>query len=435
MKSDDQLVRIRQLEKENDQLQRSVKELSILNEIATAIGSTTTLDRIIDLIIEKCVKHCNVEQAAVMLLDDEEEERPFKTMVRKADRSVNMLPFRLDEQLTGWTLKHKKPLLVNNFETDERFKYLSGRELPVASLLSIPLMLKGRLIGLITVFNKKHGQHFDSNDQRLLSIISAQSAQVIENARLHDQEQTLLKMEHEYRLASEIQNKLLPKCSPDCPGYEVAGISHPAQVVGGDYFDFIPMDANTMAVCLGDISGKGLPAAMLMSNLQAAIRAQTSLNPSPDACLEKSNRLLYQNTDHSKFATLFYGILDIKNHQMCFSNAGHNRPLFFHQAQEPVCLETAGIALSLIEETSYKQDQIRFEPGDLLLIYSDGITEAINTEYEEFGEERLTALIGANRSDPADELMKKIILAVESHAGSQPQADDMTIVVIRRKPS
>lgn len=424
---------LQDLENEVKRLRMAVEELSILNEIATAIGSTLSLDRIIDLIIQKCVRHMNVEQAAVMILDEKESGKPFKTMVRMADKTNHMMPYRLDEQLTGWMLKNQKPLRINDFLKDDRFRSFADKDLPIRSMLSVPLMLKGRMTGLVTLFNKKSPEGFPEEDQRLMSIIAAQSAQVIENARLYEEEQALLRMQEEYRLASEIQNKLLPMTSPDIEGYDILGVAHPAQIVGGDYFDLITIDDHRLVVCLGDISGKGLPAAMLMANLQATIRAQVLLNPLPTDCLESSNRLLYQNTDSFKFATLFYGILDTKKNELCYSNAGHNLPILFSPDKEPVTLATSGLALSFVEKTEYEEGRIIFNPGDLLLIYSDGITESMNAHSEEFGEDQLIRIVQSSASNSSGELSKEIVSAVLKHAGEQPQSDDMTMIIIRRE--
>lgn len=425
-------ARVFQLEQENTRLRRALEELSVLNEIATAISSTLTLDQIVDLIVQKCIKHLKVEQAAVMLLTASKDDHAFQTMIRRADTTADILPYRLDSQLTGWMLRNQKPLLINNFLEDERFNAVVDNNFPIRSLLSVPLTAKGQMIGLLTVFNKKSEEGYTSNDQRLLSIIATQSAQVIENARLLEEEQALIQMQKEMQMAHDIQIKLLPKESPKLPGYDIAGISIPAQVVGGDYFDFIPIDENKLAFAVGDVSGKGLPAALLMANLQATIRGQTLLKPSAKDCLTRSNKLMYLSTDRQKFATLFYGIIDIENHEICYSNAGHNRPILFRENSLPLSLEAAGIVLSFLEDYSFKEGTLNFNQNDLLLIYSDGITEAMNKAGEDFGEERLEALVNEHKMVSAQEIINKVIRAVNEHAKDRSQMDDMTLVAIKR---
>lgn len=421
-----------QLKEENLRLRQAVEELSVINEIATAISSTFSIEKIVDLMVQKCVKHLKVEQAAVMLLDEKGGEHPFKTMIRKVDTSGEMLPFRFNEQLTGWMLKNRKPLLINDFPNDDRFRTVSEGIFPITSLLSVPLMLKGRMIGLLTAFNKKAEGKFNIEDQRLFSIIAAQSAQVIENARLYEEEQELMKINEQVRLASEIQTGLLPKESPQIKGYDIAGASYPAQIVGGDYFDFISVDEKQWAICLGDVCGKGLPAAMLMANLQATIRGHAFIDSSPKLCLQRANHLLHHSTDSNKFATMVFGILEADKDRFVYANAGHNRPMHFSLKKEPVYLETAGIALSFLEHFTYDQGTVVFQPDDVLVIFSDGIPEAINNKEEEYGEKRMLDLISRYLTVSSFELIQKIVQDVQTYVGDTPQFDDMTLVVIKK---
>jgi sigma-B regulation protein RsbU (phosphoserine phosphatase) len=423
---------ISRLQKENQRLRRALEELAILNEIAVAINSALSLDRILESIIQKCTKHLAVEQAAVLLLDEKIEEKPFQTMVRGWDTEADSLPYRLDTQLTGWMLKNKAPLLINDLEKDSRFQLFSQDSRLIHSLLSVPLFSKNRMIGLVTVFNKKAESGFNIDDQRLLSIIGSQSAQVIENARLLEEEQKLLKVQQELRLAYDIQTNLLPKESPKIEGYDISGKSIPAKDVGGDYFDFIPIDSHRLVFCLGDISGKGMPAALLMSNLQATVRGQSLVNVTAAECVECCNTMLFHNTPPEKFSTFFFGILETKTHKMTYANAGHNFPFLFSAGGERQ-LEESDIVLGIMETFPFCDHKVSFEPGDIFVLFSDGITEAINNEEEEFGESRLVTLIAENKETSAEELTVKIIDAVKRHAGDCIQFDDMTVLIIKKE--
>jgi sigma-B regulation protein RsbU (phosphoserine phosphatase) len=425
--------RIENLELENNRLRKAVEELSVLNEIAVQITSTKEIDSIVDQIVQRCVKHLKVEQGAVMLLDEQDKASSLHTMIRKADTTQSkILPFRLDTQLTGWMLKNRKPLLVNDLKQDDRFQITGKTDWPINSVLGVPLLTKGKMIGVLTVFNKRTPDGFSLDDQRLLSIISAQSAQIIENARLYQEEQALLLMQKELRFAKDIQVNLLPHEMPQIPGYQVAGKSIPASDIGGDYFDFIKKDENHIAFCLGDVSGKGLPAALLMANLQATLRGQTMADIPIKECIGRSNTLIHRSTDMKKFATLFYGLLDFKNHQLQYCNAGHDNPFHFTQ-QEIKRLKTGGVVLGFVPQFSYEETKIPVKSGDLFLIYSDGVTEAMNASEEEFGEERLVEIIKQNKSKTSMELIDEIIDAVNHHAGSEPQMDDMTLVVVKKE--
>jgi len=293
-------------------------------------------------------------------------------------------------------------------------------------------MVQSRLTGILTLYNKKDTGGFTGDDQRLLAIIASQSAQVVENARLHAEEQKLIRMQEELRLAYQIQITLLPEENPELPNYDIAGTSIPAQTVGGDYFDFIPVDDHQMAFCVGDVSGKGLPAALLMSNVQATLRGQIIIDPTPMRTLERANRLLCNSIRRGSFVTLFYGILDTVTHRFQYANAGHNRPLLLRLGQEPEILSLGSLVLGFLPAVTYQEAAFTFNPGDLLLIYSDGITEAMNPDHEQFGEERLTALLTAHTDAPATQIIEQILKATAQHTGAEPQTDDMTMVILKR---
>lgn len=428
----DEVVRLRN---ENLRLRRAVEELSALNEIAIAVGSTLSLDRILDLIVQQCLSHLEVEQGAVMLLDEQRDKKPFETVVRRVNPSGGQLPYRFDAQLTGWMLKNKKPLLINDFFTDDRFHTFADSEFPIKSLLSVPLLSKGKMIGLLSTFNKNAESGFSDDDQRLLSIIATQSAQAIENARLLEEEQALLRIQDELRLAYEIQIQLLPTSTPQIEGYDIAGIAIPAKEVGGDYYDFIAIDEDHIAFCLGDVSGKGMPASLLMANLQAAVRMQAMHSSAIDDSLNRLNNLLYCSTASEKFATFFYAVLNIRTHELRYANAGHQFPFHFTGEGERFELSSTGVVLGILESTTFKEESIKFESGDMLVVYSDGITDAVNVSDEEFGEQRLIDVIMDNRAQTADKLVDAIFKAVQLHSGDAPQMDDMTLLAIKRDVS
>ena len=237
----------------------------------------------------------------------------------------------------------------------------------------------------------------------------------------------------EARTARNIQVNLLPKSNPEIDGYDIAGMSIPALNVGGDYYDFIRLDDHQLAIGLGDVSGKGLAASLVMSNLQATIRGQTFFDANANSCLEKANKLLFHSTDARTFASLFYGILDTQKNTLCYANAGHDIPLIFSAGRKPNQLKTRGIALGLKENVSYMEEERAIHPNELVLIYSDGITEAMNERQEEFGDEKLQEIVQHNSGDSARELIDKIIAAANLHFGNASQNDDMTIIIIKRK--
>ncbi len=424
---------INQLKYENLRLKVAVDELSILNEIATAISSTLDVQEVIDLIVKKCIKHLRVEQGAVMLINEEDKNNPIVTMERIFDQSSeDRLPIRLNTQLTGWMMKNQKPLLSNSLSEDDRFTLSDNDVNTIVSLLAVPLHLKGKMVGLLTVFNKRGEEGFSEDDKRLLTIIAAQSAQVIDSARLYKEEQEFLKVQEDMNMAAQIQQNLLPKKIPEIHGYEAGGISIPAKNVGGDYYDFIITQNGNIAFCLGDVSGKGTAAALLMANLQATLRGQTLSCTCARDCLDRANKLLYQSTDSEKYATLFYGILDAEKHQLAFTNAGHNYPFFISGDGKVERLKTIGIPLGFLEDFEFSEHTVPFNVGDVLVLFSDGISEAMNKHGEEFEEERILEVVLDCLDQAPYQIIENLLSAAKEHAEGEEQSDDMTLLVIKR---
>jgi sigma-B regulation protein RsbU (phosphoserine phosphatase) len=419
------------LSKENLRLKSAVEELSILNDIATAIASTQSLDQITNLIVKKCVKHLKAEQGSIQLVDEKDFVSPFHTMIRVRDNMNDKDSLRFDKQIADWIMENKKPLLINEFKREEKIELQEDSFLKIQSLLSVPMIIKGKMIGILSLFNKLAVDGFNENDQRLLSIIAGQSANVIENSRLFDEEKKLIQIQEEIRVARDIQQNLLPKAIPSINGYEIYAINIPAREVGGDYYDFIKVSENKTAIAVGDVSGKGLPAAMLMANLQATLRGQLLFCDCSQDCIKRANNLLFKSTDTSKFVTLFFGILDTEKHTLTYCNAGHNEPLLIKNGKITK-LDKGGLLLSCFEYSDYDEEEIIFEKGSTLVIFSDGITEAMNEAEEEYGDERLEKILLDNIKESSQEIIKNIITGVKLHVGDNAQSDDITIMIIKR---
>ncbi len=416
---------------ENRRLRRAVEELTTLNELTSAIAALRDSQEIMDTIIRLSLKSIHAQQGVITLIDFTEKQE-MKTLIRANVSSGMQDKFHLDQNLLGWMHINRKPLMMNDPSKDERFKGVKWDE-SIHSLLCVPMQVKAELIGVLTIYNKKGDQDFIEGDQRLLAIIAGQSAQVVENARLYEEEKEYFKMQDEVKVASQIQNGLLPKFAPQIEGYDLAGISIPAQAVGGDYFDFIEIEGNKLGVCLGDVTGKGMPAALLMANLQATIRGFALTTSSANDCVYRANKLLVKSTDLGKFVTLFYGNLDLRTHLFSFSNAGHDSPFLVSKSERVSRLNTGGTILGFLEESQYLEEIVTFKPGDTLVIYSDGITEAMNSFEEEFGEDRVCQIVQNNMDKSAAELIEQILAAINGFSEGTPRMDDMTLVVVKRK--
>ncbi len=413
---------------ENRRLKRAVEELSVLNDLAAAIGGSLDSREIIRIIIHRSLKALHAEQGVITLLDITADSG-LKTLVRTVDGSSAQ--YHLQQQLAGWMQLQKQPLRIDDPAHDARFRGVQW-DPSIRSLICVPIMIKSSLRGVLTVYNRKDEAAFTDDDQRLLTIIASQSAQVLENARLYEGERLLLRINEELRLAAEIQRNLLPTAPPSVDGYAISGISAPAQVVGGDYFDFFPIGAGQVGLCLGDVSGKGLPASLLMASVQATLRGQALFDCAPGRCLQRSNTLLHHSTASDKFVTLFFAVLDSREHHLSFSNAGHERPFLISSSGTIRRLGTGGVVLSILEDYAYEDERVLLSAGDTLVVYSDGITEASNSQGEMFGEDRLGELLWKHHRLSAGELQKQILDEVHAFSDNELQGDDRTLLIVQR---
>jgi serine phosphatase RsbU (regulator of sigma subunit) len=350
-----------------------------------------------------------------------------------------------------------RPVVANDWYADAVIRYVARSKAPIVlhgpvregpfagdphihpertfSLLCTPIVRQGKLNGILYLENTLLSGAFTRERMEVLRLLSAQIAISIENARLYEQEKMLARMHEQVRLAADIQLDLLPKASPAVPGYTLAGRNLPAQLVGGDYFDYLPIDEGRIALCLGDVSGKGLPASLLMANLQATLRAQTALNDSPGSCMRRANTLLHRSTSPEKFATLFYGILDFREHTLWFSNAGHEQPMLLDGRDPLTPLDAGGPPLAMLEDYPYADGRVVLAPEALLVVYSDGVPEAMNRAGEQFGHDRLHAVIRDHSTAEPAALIEAIIEKIHDHAEGAEQSDDITLLVVRRQPA
>ena len=246
------------------------------------------------------------------------------------------------------------------------------------------------------------------------------------------------RLERELETARQIQEKLLPHEMPQLPGFEIAGISLPSQQVGGDYFDFLDMGTGQLGIAIADVSGKGIPAALLMANLQASLHAQVIKKGTVAEVASRMNSLLVKSTDTHMFATFFYGILDQVKSTFTSTNAGHNPPLLFREDGKIKRLEAGGLVLGFLPDQKYTQQTVKIKQGEVVVLFTDGITEAAGPSLEKisenlFGEERLIEVIRASLAKSAVEIQAAILQAISNHTGNVPQYDDITLVVIKRK--
>ena len=425
---------IQELEKENQHLKKTVEDLWTINQLARIISSTMPVDQILDKVVAVSVKGIKAEQGTISLLTargNEETGDPFKTMIRKIDVSRQVGRYRLDDHLSGWMLSNRKPLTINDVKNDNILKGVQLNE-GIQSILSVPLMCKGNLIGVLNIFNKKDVGGFSNNDQRLLSIIASQSAQIIENARLYEEEKQLRRYENELEMARNIQEGLIPKEVPKTNKLDISSFFNPADEVGGDYFDYLDLGNDKIGIVMADVSGHGTAAALVMTMIKGIVHAITSDFESPEKALAELNSILNQIGPKEKFVTMIFLVFDVKNMKLQYSSAGHP-PLVLYSSKSQTCelVEFIWPALGISSLSQYKQKQMTLSPGDLILVYTDGVTEAFNTQQEMFEETRLLEAVQETAKQPSAKTIEHVKKKLQEFIKDASQSDDVAMIAIK----
>jgi phosphoserine phosphatase RsbU/P len=421
-------------DREFERLKHAVEELTTLNQIANAINVTMKVDAITQTILDHCVKRAGASQGAVFLLDEMHNEADnFKTFVREYDPKAAQIPFRLNMSLTGWMVKNRTVLVSNDPDTDERFKGMNFAQMGITSVMAAPLMSRKGLVGLLVLFNKKDNIGFTDNDKRLLGIIGTQTAQVVENARLFEKEKQLQVIEKEMHVAQTIQQGFLPKEAQFAPTVEIIGRNISAKEVGGDYYDIVKLDENRTFLSLGDVSGKGVPAALLMANAQAVMRSQLSRITELDLpdIASRLNQLICQFSSPGQFITALFGVLDTDAHTFSYVNAGHVPPVMLMSDGTVTAPREANLVLGVLPDFQFTEHIVDLKQCRLLIIYTDGINEAMNEQDEQYGDDRLIELLRSNLSESAAQIADRAVADIATYRGTREQSDDITMVVVK----
>ena len=430
MTVDQQSLQLSQLKEENQRLHKAVDELSILNDLARVVSSTMAVDTVIENVVKRSVRAVHGQQGTITLVD-EQAPTEMRTLIRAQDSTSDHQQFHLNQNVLGWMLINKKPLLSNDISSDPRFSGVRG-EADQRSILCVPLLAKNRLIGILAVFNKKENGAFTEDDKRLLSIIAAQSGQVLENARLYEQEFDKMAMERDLFAAREVQMSLLPRKLPVLPNFEFSARTIPAREVGGDYYDFIMLDGNRCEVVIADVAGKGLTAALLAAMGKGVIFAESMQHESPRQQLQGSNHILRQNFPRKSFVTMLLSVIDAEKRTVTISNAGHCYPfLYRHRTSSCELIVVKGMALNFADEIQCDEQSISLDVGDCLVLYTDGVNEAQDKKGEFFGIEKLQSLIVQHAQGAPEALIHNIVEDIKHFSKDTQQSDDITLLVVK----
>ncbi|MBN1579487.1 MAG: SpoIIE family protein phosphatase [Anaerolineae bacterium] len=421
----------------HDRGSNTMQELDAMLTISRIITANLDLDDLLKLILNELARAIDADLGALYLIDEEKDELFTRVMLKEIG-DLHKIRLKVGEGIAGHVAATGEVLNTRSAYDDPRFLPVPDQVSGYRSntMLTAPMRTpQQKTIGVVQLVNKKSGT-FSAQDERLLTAMASQAAIVIENARLYAQEIQQRLTSQELGTARTIQTGFLPRDIPQHPGWDIAACWHPAQEVAGDFYDFYPLPDGRLAIAIADVSGKGVPAALFMAFSVTVLRFAMGLNFGPAALLDRANRSILSDQQSSMFATAFVGYLDLDSGTIEFALAGHNPPLLYRAATGQCHAFTAsGVAMGVFEEATYVEETVTLQPEDVLVLYTDGITEMIDAQENEFGEERLKQLVVQHASRPAGELAELIIEAAATFAQDRGAFDDETLVVIRRQPT
>jgi phosphoserine phosphatase RsbU/P len=387
------------------------------------LSENKPLVELFPVILDLAIQAVNAQRGVLLILEGD-------TLVPRAHKGDG---FRISTGVRDRVIKGKASILVRDAQLDEAFRSrMSIVEQKVHTMMAVPLQTKDRIIGLIYLDSPFILREFTRDDLSLLTVMANVAAIRIENARLAEVEEAERIMARDLTQAAEIQRGVLPSGAPHLVGVDLAGYNAPCRTVGGDYYDFFPYADGRVGLALGDVSGKGMPASLMMMALHARVHVLAEDPGNIGGFMSRLNKATCENCPNNRFVTFFFCVVNTATGQTVFANAGHNPPIVLRASGATELLEDGGPPLGIIAIAPYAEQCLNLAHGDLLVLYSDGVTEATNANYDEFGEERFIEVLGRNRSQSAEVIVEAVTNALTEFAAGAPPADDITLVVAKR---
>jgi sigma-B regulation protein RsbU (phosphoserine phosphatase) len=412
---------------------------AILSDLAIKVRTIVETRPLLEIVATRIAESLHVPRIAI-LLDDSGTFQSAYALGYGATPTVAIAA----ESVTMTRLRKQQHALVHFDDPDSWVQLTAGAERRSLEALQpellLPLSINEKILGIMSLGPKQSEEPFSKTDIRLLDSVAAQTGLALENARLTAavaaEVAARAKQTRDIEIARDVQQRLLPQEFPPIPGLDYAGACRAALGVGGDYYDFIPLSTTQLGIAIGDVSGKGIPASLLMATLRAYLRGAQTIHHQADLAevMRNLNKLVYESSAANRYATFFYGELDVTSRVLTYVNAGHNPPMLFRQTaggQDVIRLDTGGPVIGLMEDCAYRLDSVTLATGDVLVAYTDGLSEAMNTADEEWGEERLMDAVGTNGAMPARTLIDRLMRSADSFVAGAPQHDDMTLLVVR----
>lgn len=407
--------------------------LGLISKVGVALLSASGLDETLNQVASLVFEAVPADRVIIMLRDDKTEGGMKIMVARERGKDDPINEVRISRTVMDEVLKNGKSVLTADAQHDPRFASQTIALQGIRSVLAVPLSVDERnVFGLIYADSPTWETTFTEEHLNILTTLASVASIRVENATLLEERFERERMEHELELATEIQQRFQPSAPPQIEGYQFQGISFSCYEIGGDYYDFIPRADGKMLIALGDVSGKGTAAALLMSSLHAAIHAQVATHRALDETVSSVNQYLADNTPTNRFVTLFMAELEPQTGCLRYINAGHNPPLIGRADGSVIQLSSGGFPLGIMPGAEFEVGETRLQPGEALVVYSDGVSEAVNLREEEFGLDRLTEVVRRNLTASASGLRDRVESALSAFTQTAPANDDITLVIVKR---
>ncbi|MCC6826382.1 MAG: SpoIIE family protein phosphatase [Acidobacteria bacterium] len=417
----------------DDERLSPIDKLRMLLDITKTISRSLDLDEVLNLVMDTLGSLLPYDAAGIYLIDistDPASPYIFKSKaLRGYQLSFDLIEprLRLGEGFLGTVAQTGKPLISPNVAEDTR--YFAARELTRSEMLA-PIISNDRVIGVFDLESDRLNA-YDDDDLQVLQMLSSQVAIIIEKVRLHDEVVEKKRLQAQLEVARQVQLELLPANDPVVKGFDVSAYIFPTDEVSGDYYDWVQVFTDQFGIIVADAVGKGIPAALLIAFLRASLRSCVQIGYAPHIALSKVSELLWDSIEDNQFITAIYGLLDSTNRTFVFSNAGHNPPLLIKPDGEYRFVEYGDTPLGMFPNAKYHQHFIRFEIGQVMVIYTDGITEAMNPNGEEYGRDRLVSRILEGIDLPSRRLIDHVRKGVADFSEQLVLPDDATLFVVK----
>jgi phosphoserine phosphatase RsbU/P len=417
------------------------RQIATLLDALRGLGSSRVLDEVLTLVMDAAIDVTGAERGFVMLAS-ERGELEMKLARMQGRVSLSGTRFDTSRKIPEQVFATGREAVVRDLH-DVRDDHLATIAHGIRQVLCVPLLLvryvdrpgaqvESKPIGVLYLDSREKGTLLSQATRTALETLAAEAAVAIDNARLYREAVEKGRIEEELRMASQIQQALLPKSRTRGTFYDASGTSIACRAIGGDFFEYIDLPDGSFGFALGDVSGKGPPAALLTAMLQGIFWTQSFAAIEPAAMMSRVNQALLARGIENRFATIFFAILSADG-RLTYCNAGQNPPLLF-SASGVRKLETGGMIVGLFPHASYEQEEVRLNAGDLLAVYSDGVSEALNPTGDEYGEARIQDVVSPNWLEPSDAVLQLLLRSVRAFAQDAPQNDDVTALIVRYTP-